>query len=276
MFADMWVLQDTGDLDRETDKSEQVKAVSGEMELPGDLFIPQDALEIITQDFEGPLDLLLYLIRKNRFDVLNIPVAEIAEQYANYIDLMQKIQLELAGEYLAMAATLAQIKSRLLLPPKHSEADDDEDIDPRLELALRLQQYEKFRTVAERLDALPRVGREIFVVHARGVTRDQAPEFESIELSDLIEAFQGVLQLAQQNVSIVMQRETLSVKDKVDAIIERMRDVRQLRFEELFDKREGKPGMIVAFLALLELINARKVYAIQTDSDSPIHIRLND
>lgn len=244
--------------------------------IPGDLFIPPDALEVITREFEGPLDLLLYLIRKNKFDVVNIPVAEIAEQYANYIDLMQKIQLELAGEYLAMAATLAQIKSRLLLPSKQTDTDDEEETDPRQELAQRLQQYEIFRDVAERLNSMPRVGRDVFVVHAKGVPRNVAPIFEQVGLTDLIEAFQGVLQLADQSVAIVMQRETLSVKEKVAAIVERLRSAKQLRFDEIFDKRQGRAGIIVAFLALLELINSKRIYAMQADADSPIHIRLYD
>ena len=272
----MSALQDiVTDLDKEPQVTENIEGFPKERVIPSDLFIPPDALEVITQEFEGPLDLLLYLIRKNRFDVVNIPVAEIAEQYANYIDLMQKIQLELAGEYLAMAATLAQIKSRLLLPPKQSDTDDEEEVDPRLELARRLQQYEIFRNVAEKLNSRPRVGRDIFVVHAKGVTRSVAPTFERVDLTDLIEAFQGVLQLADQNVSIVMQREVLSVKEKVEEIIERLQRVNQLRFDEIFDRQKGRAGIIVAFLALLELINSKKIYAMQADTDSPIHIRLN-
>lgn len=277
MSVAMSALQDiVTDLDKEPQVTENIEGFPKERVIPSDLFIPPDALEVITQEFEGPLDLLLYLIRKNRFDVVNIPVAEIAEQYANYIDLMQKIQLELAGEYLAMAATLAQIKSRLLLPPKQSDTDDEEEVDPRLELARRLQQYEIFRNVAEKLNSRPRVGRDIFVVHAKGVTRSVAPIFERVDLTDLIEAFQGVLQLADQNVSIVMQRETLSVKEKVEEIIERLQRVNQLRFDEIFDRQKGRAGIIVAFLALLELINSKKIYAMQADTDSPIHIRLNE
>ena len=263
-------------MEKDSQVVEQTDPTPKERVIPADLFIPPDALEVITQDFEGPLDLLLYLIRKNSFDVLNIPVAEIADQYAKYIDLMQKIQLELAGEYLAMAATLAQIKSRLLLPPKHIESDDEEEIDPRLELARRLQQYEIFRNLAETLNGMPRVGRDIFIGHAKGVDRSLTPSYEQVDLSDLIEAFQGVLQLADQNAAIVMQRENLSVKDKVEEIIDRLQSVSQLRFDEIFDKRKGRAGMIVAFLALLELINSQKIYAIQADADSPIHIRLND
>ncbi len=263
-------------MEKHPQATEQIDSVPKERVIPTDLFIPPDALEVITQDFEGPLDLLLYLIRKNSFDVLNIPVAEIADQYAKYIDLMQKIQLELAGEYLAMAATLAQIKSRLLLPPKQSESDDEEEIDPRLELARRLQQYEIFRNVAEILNGRPRVGRDVFLGHAKGVVRNITPLYERVDLSDLIEAFQGVLQLADQNAAIVMQRENLSVKDKVDEIIQRLRRTNQLRFDEIFDKRKGRAGMIVAFLALLELINSKKIYAMQADADSPINIRLND
>ncbi len=267
---------DIDDLDENVVNIKQTPSASKDREIPSDLYIPADALEVITQDFEGPLDLLLYLIRKNSFDVLNIPVAEVAEQYAKYIDLMQKIQLELAGEYLAMAATLAQIKSRLLLPPRQRETEDEEEIDPRLELALRLQEYEKIRAIAKLLDKRPRIGREIFMVHAHGTPVQTTAEFEKVELAYLIEAFQGVLQLAESSSSIVMHRETMSVKEKVESIVEVLRDAGQLPFGDLFDRQEGKAGIVIAFLAILELINSKRVYAIQATADSPIHIHLNE
>ena len=267
---------DIDDLDENVVSIKQTPFARKDREIPSDLFIPADALEVITKDFEGPLDLLLYLIRKNSFDVLNIPVAEVAQQYAKYIDLMQKIQLELAGEYLAMAATLAQIKSRLLLPPRQRETEDEEEIDPRLELALRLQEYEKIKAITELLEKRPRIGREIFIVHAHGAPVQITAVFEKVELADLIEAFQGVLRLAESSVAIVMHRETISVKEKVESIVKVLRDAGQLPFGELFDRREGKAGIVVAFLAILELINSKRVYAIQATADSPIHIHLNE
>lgn len=244
--------------------------------IPGDFYIPADALEVITQAFEGPLDLLLYLIRKNKFDVLNIPVAEIAEQYSRYIDLMQKIQLELAGEYLAMAATLAYIKSRSLLPPKPTDEDDEEEVDPRQELAKRLEEYDRIRKIAMLLESSPRVGRDIFVANALGPPAPRQVLFETVELVDLIDAFKSVLRIAELSAPIVMKRQPLFVKDKVQLIRDRLKEKGQLRFDQLFEKNEGRTGLVVTFLALLELINANQIYAAQASSDSPIHIHLND
>ncbi len=244
--------------------------------IPSDIYIPEDALEVITQAFEGPLDLLLYLIRKNKFDVLDIPVAEIAEQYSRYIDLMQKIHLELAGEYLAMAATLAYIKSRSLLPPKPVDEDEEEDVDPRLELARRLEEYDRIRQVATLLESGPRVGREIFVANALGPPVPRQILFETVELVDLIEAFKNVLRIVELSAPIVMKREPLFVKDKVKMIRDRLKETGQLRFDQLFDKREGRTGLVVTFLALLELINSNQIYAAQASSDAPIHIHWNN
>ena len=244
--------------------------------IPDDIFIPADALEVITQAFEGPLDLLLYLIRKNKFDVLNIPVADVAEQYARYIDLMQKIHLELAGEYLAMAATLAYIKSRMLLPPKPSEEDEEPESDPRLELARRLEEYDRIRRVAMMLEARPRVGRDIFVANAVGPPVPRQVIFEAVELVDLIEAFKNVLRIVELSSPILMKREPLFVKDKVKLIRDSLKEKGKLRFDQLFDKNEGRAGLVVTFLALLELINTNQIYAAQASANSPIHIHLNN
>ena len=257
------------------DIEEGRKAVQAR-EIPEDLFIPPDAMEVITQCFEGPLDLLLYLIRKNRFDVLDIPVAEIAEQYATYIDLMQEIQLDIAGDYLAMAATLAQIKSRMLLPPKQTVDDDEEDFDPRLELARRLQEYEQIAATAEKLNERPRVGREIFVVQAQGVEIDTTEVFEKVGIAELIEAFRNVIISAERDVSIVLQREVLSVRERVDAIRNKLKSNSRLRFDDLFDRREGRAGLVVAFLAILELVNSGEIHAVQADTESAIHIQRKD
>ncbi len=241
--------------------------------IPEDLFVPAEALEIITQDFQGPLDLLLYLIRKNRFDALDIPVAQIAQQYAKYIEVMQKIQLELAGEYLAMAATLAQIKSRLLLPPVQSEDDDEDEIDPRLELALRLQEYEKIKMISEQLDTHSRVGRDVFLVHAQSVAPKAVVKFEQVSLDMLIDAFENILMLAESNMPIVVERENLNVKDKMELILERLDSMTQIRFGELLNRKEGKAGLIVTFLAILELINTRRIYAVQAEQNEVIYLR---
>ena len=243
--------------------------------IPSDVYIPEDALEVITQAFEGPLDLLLYLIRKNKFDVLDIPVAEIAEQYARYIDVMQKIQLELAGEYLAIAATLAHIKSRMLLPPDPDDLEDEEEEDPRLELAKRLEEYDRIRIFAQQLEARHRVGRDIFVAHALGPPVPNKVVFEAVDLTELIDAFKAVLRVAELSAPIQMKREPLFVKDKVKVIMARLEEVKQLRFDEIFDRTEGRLGLVVTFLALLELINSNLIYAVQTTHDSPIHIKLN-
>ena len=243
--------------------------------IPGEVYIPANALEVITQAFEGPLDLLLYLIRKNKFNVLDIPVAEVAEQYARYIDLMQIIHLELAGEYLAMAATLAHIKSRLLLPPREEDSDDEEEEDPRAELARRLEEYDRIRQVAMLLEARPRVGRDVFVANAIGPPKPKQVVFESIEVVDLIEAFKNVLRIVEFSAPVQFNKATFSVKDRVDDIRKKLEDTGPLRFDQLFDRTEGRAGLVVTFLALLELINSNIVYAVQATSKSPIHIQLN-
>ncbi len=243
--------------------------------IPGNVYIPPEALEVITQAFEGPLDLLLYLIRKNKFNVLDIPVAEIADQYANYIDLMQSIHLELAGEYLAMAATLAHLKSRLLLPKTPGDSDEEEEVDPRLELARRLEEYDRIRQVAMLLESRPRMGRDIFVANAAGPPAPRQEMFEAVVLFDLIESFKNVLRIAEISAPIQIRRAQLSVKDRVKAIRTKLKAVGSVRFDELFDRTEGRAGMVVTFLALLELINSNQMYAVQASAKSPIHIQLN-
>ncbi len=242
-------------------------------EIPEKLYIPSEALEIITQDFQGPLDLLLYLIRKNSFDALDIPVAEVAEQYAKYIEVMKKIHLDLAGEYLAMAATLAHIKSRLLLPAKESPEDEEEQLDPRLELAQKLKEYEQIKIIAQDLEIQPRVGREVFIAYAKGVSAPKMPAYESITLTHLIEAFENILQLIDSSAPIVLERETISIKDKIDAIVRRMSQMEQVDFFELIRQSEGRAGVVVTFLAVLELISRNQIYAVQAKQNSLIYLR---
>ena len=259
--------------ERTNENSSRLLSVSGH-EIPEKLYIPNEALEVITQDFQGPLDLLLYLIRKNSFDALDIPVAEIAEQYAKYIEVMKKVHLELAGEYLAMAATLAHIKSRLLLPPKPSDEDEEDEIDPRMELAQRLQDYENIKLIAEGLDRRPRVGREIFLAYAKGESPSKSPTYQQVSLESLIEAFQNILQLMEVSASIVLERESLSIKDKMDMVMEKVSKFSQLGFFELLNQPEGRAGVVVTFLAILELISRNRIYAVQAEQDSTIFLRI--
>ncbi len=243
--------------------------------LPEDLYVPAGGLEIITQVFEGPLDLVLYLVRRNKFDILDLPIAEIAEQYARFIELMETIQIELAGEYLAMAATLAKIKSRMLLPAKQDGEDDEDELDPRLELAQRLQEYERIKRLSEWLDVRPRVGRDVFLVQCEGPERSSKDDMPVLELVQLAAAFKNVLALAAREQSMILGRETLSVKERVASILNALRKSGgNLRFQDLFDAKEGRAGMVVAMLALLELVNTNVAYATQVASDSQIHVKL--
>ena len=243
-------------------------------EIPEDLYIPPGAMEVITQGFEGPLDLLLYFIRKNKFNILDLPVAEIAAQYSLYINMMKKIHMDLAGEYLAMAATLTHIKSRMLLPPKQSEDEEDEDVDPRAELARRLQEYEQFKIAAESLNLRSRVGREIFVASIDSGIQEAVPELPHIDLEELVALFTEVTKLAAQDNALLVGREQYSVKDRVNLILDKLRKKDHLEFNELYDQKEGVAGVVVAFLATLELINSDVVNAIQADPKAPIHIQL--
>jgi segregation and condensation protein A len=219
--------------------------------LPDDLYIPPDALEVFLETFEGPLDLLLYLIRRQNLDILDIPVLKITQQYMEYIRLMRELRLELAAEYLVMAAWLAEIKSRILLPRPPAAAEEDVS-DPRMELVRRLQEYERFKTAAENLDALPRVGREIFIAQARP-DRVQSEVPQPVpSLRELMLAFREVLNRAQLFTRHTVSREPLSVRERMSAILDRVRNG-PLRFEQLVDLSEGRAGVVVCLLAILEL-----------------------
>ncbi|MFO1430861.1 MAG: ScpA family protein [Candidatus Competibacteraceae bacterium] len=241
-------------------------------ELPQDLYIPPDALEVFLETFEGPLDLLLYLIKRQNLDILNIPIADITRQYMDYLALMQELRLELAAEYLVMAAMLAEIKSRLLLPrPTTSEVQED---DPRAQLVRRLQEYERFKQAAEKLDTLPRLERDVFTASAELLHREIRRTPPPVSLTDLLAALREVLHRAELYSHHRINREPLSVRDRMSRILERMDAVRFTPFSALFTPEEGRPGAVVTLLALLELIRESLLELVQAEPFAPIHVRL--
>jgi segregation and condensation protein A len=237
---------------------------------PEDLYIPPDALEIFLDAFEGPLDLLLYLIKRQNLDILALPVFQITQQYMSYIELMQEMRLELAAEYLVMAAMLAEIKSRLLLP---RPVEEDEEDDPRAELIRRLQEYERFKKVAEEINEIPRMYRDTF-----GVSIIQAEyEFErpqpSVDLKDVIAAFQEVMQRVQMFASHHIDREPLSVRERMSRILTMLNVEDFVEFNRFYDIEEGRSGVIVTFLAMLELIKGHVIELVQSEPFAPIYIK---
>lgn len=241
-------------------------------ELPQDLYIPPDALEVFLDAFEGPLDLLLYLIRKQNIDILDIPVAEITRQYMGYVELMKAVRLELAAEYLVMAAMLAEIKSRMLLP-RSVEAEAEED-DPRAELIRRLQEYERFKQAAEELDALPRVGRELFVAQLAAPEARARTLLPPVSLEELLLAMAGVLRRAELFGSHQVTREPLSTRERMSEVLERLQGGAFVAFVALFRVEEGRLGVVVTFMAILELIKESLVELVQNEPFAPIHVRL--
>ncbi len=239
--------------------------------LPTDLYIPPDALEVFLEAFEGPLDLLLYLIRKENLDIVDIPIAEITRQYTDYIELIQDMRLELAGEYLVMSAMLAEIKSRMLLPrPASSEEDED---DPRAELVRRLQEYERFKQAAEDIDELPRLGRDVFQAQADGPENRVVSLPPEVNLQDLISAFQEVMQRASMYAHHHVQMESLSVRERMSSVLTRLQIGQFTRFVDLFTLEEGRMGVVVTFLAVLELAKESLLEISQTDPFTPIHVQ---
>lgn len=241
-------------------------------ELPTDLYIPPDALEVFLEEtFEGPLDLLLYLIRKQNLDILDIPIAEVTAQYIGYIDMMNELQLELAAEYLLMAAMLAEIKSRMLLPRPHSE--DEEEADPRAELIRRLQEYERYRKVAGELNEVPRVGREIYLVEAafNGEPAKVLPP--DVKLVSLLDAFKQVMDRADLNKHHHITRDTLSVRERMTQVLAIVNSDQFTTFESLFDTKEGRLGLVVTFMAILELLKESLLVVVQPEPYAPIHVK---
>ena len=248
--------------------------VQGEavQELPKDLYIPPHALEVFLETFEGPLDLLLYLIRRENLDILEIKVAAITEQYMSYIELMSALQLELAGEYLVMAAMLAEIKSRMLLPRPVAEHEDEDD--PRAELIRRLQEYEQIKTAAENIDELPRLERDIHLAHAGRPELVRELADPEVELKEVLVAFAQVLKRAEMFQRHAVQLEPLSVRERMTAVLERVSASGDfVAFTSLFSPEEGRLGVVVTFLAIMELMREALVDFIQNESFGPIYLK---
>jgi segregation and condensation protein A len=239
--------------------------------LPRDLYIPPDALKVFLETFEGPLDLLLYLIKKQRLDILNIPIAQITLQYMKYVELIREFRFELAAEYLVMAAVLAEIKSRLLLPASTVLAEDEVG-DPRAELVRRLQEYERFQQAAQSLDELPRLERDYFLVSAESLSLQAQKILPAVQLEELMRALQTVLIRADRNASHRIEHEALSVHERMSAILLRIKTHRVTPFVELFMPEEGRPGVVVTFIAILELLKQSLIDIVQTELFAPISI----
>ena len=242
------------------------------MQIPKDLYIPPDALEVFLEAFEGPLDLLLYLIRRQNLDILDIPIAEITKQYMGYIEMLDEMQFELAAEYLVMAAILAEIKSRMLLPRLQSD-DEDED-DPRAELVRRLQEYERFKQAAENLDDLPRAGRDYVVVEAFMTEQHVVQIPPEVDLADMLDALRDVLGRAELFSHHQIQMEPLSVRERMTSIIDRLRKNPYMEFQFFFTPEEGRMGVVVTFLALMELTRECIVDLIQNEPMGQIYVKL--
>ncbi|MCU7799680.1 MAG: segregation/condensation protein A [gamma proteobacterium symbiont of Lucinoma myriamae] len=239
-------------------------------QLPQDLYIPPEALEVFLEAFEGPLDLLLYLIKRQNLDILDIPIAEITEQYVKYVDLMQDFQFELASEYLVMAAMLAEIKSRMLLP--RPELIDEEESDPRAELIRRLQEYERFKKAAMDIDELPRMGRDVFPVSS-DIDYTSPAQQPDISMQELMLALKDVMARASMFTHHNIERETLSVRERMSIVLERVSSSGFTRFTSLFTYEEGRGGVVVTFLAILELSKQRLLEIVQTETYGAIHVK---
>lgn len=240
-------------------------------EVPDDLYIPPDALEVFLETFEGPLDLLLYLIRRQGFSIVDIPVADITRQYIAYIGMMGELKIELAAEYLLMAAILAEIKSRLLLP-RPAEASPDED-DPRAELIRRLQEYERFKAAAQELDGLPRCERNVHEISADTSAIRVNKVYPEVELKEILLAFREVLRRAERLTHHQIQREPLSVRERMSSILEKLRRHPGLPFPALFECAEGRGGAVVSLLAILEMSKERIIEILQDEPLGPLFVR---
>lgn len=247
--------------------------VQGEplLEAPTDLYIPPDALEVFLEAFEGPLDLLLYLIRKQNLDILDIPIADITSQYIDYIAMMKDLRLELAAEYLVMAAMLAEIKSRMLLP--RPPRQDEEEGDPRAELVRRLQEYERFKKAAEEIDMLPRLQRDLFPVDAAVPDKHIDHPLPDVDLQELLFAFHEVMRRADLYSSHQVEREALSVRERMSNVLARVQHAGFVPFTDLFAFKEGRMGVVVTFMAILELIKERLLELVQVDAFGVIHVK---
>jgi segregation and condensation protein A len=240
-------------------------------ELPRDLYIPPHALEVFLETFEGPLDLLLYLIKRQNLDILDIPIAEITRQYVEYVELMKELRLELAAEYLVMAAMLAEIKSRMLLP-RPQDADGEEQ-DPRADLVRRLQEYERYKQAAEALETLPRVGRDIFETRVLAPYAEAVKVQPKVTMDDLISAMRDVLSRAEMFSHHHVQMEPLSVRERMSIILGAVKGDEFIEFSSMFTPEEGRQGAVVTLLAVLELIKDSLIELVQSRPFGPIHIK---
>ncbi len=240
--------------------------------MPHDLYIPPDALEVFLEAFEGPLDLLLYLIRKQNFNILDIPLASVTRQYLDYVDQIRKHNLELASEYLLMAAMLIEIKSRMLLPPK-KRADSGEVEDPRAELVRRLIEYEQIKLGAAKLDALPQLGRDFLRAQVH-IEQSLAPRWPDVNPDDLRQAWRDILQRANLNQHHTISREQLSVREHMSIVLRHLQGRRFVEFHELFDTTRGSPVLVVTFIAMLELAKECLLEVTQAEAFAPIYVRL--
>ncbi len=238
--------------------------------IPQDLYIPPDALLVFLEAFEGPLDLLLYLIKRQNLDILDIPVAVITRQYMEYIHLMQEMELELAAEYLVMAAMLAEIKSRMLLPRPVNEDDED---DPRAELIRRLQEYEQFKQAAEDLDHLPRMERDVFPAQAELPPLDIDIPQPEVSIKDLLLAFRDVVNRAEQFASHHIELEPLSVRERMSRVLQQLNRDGYTEFQTFFLPEEGRMGVVVSFLAILELVKESMIELVQNEPYAPIYVK---
>ena len=240
--------------------------------MPQDLYIPPDALEVFLEAFEGPLDLLLYLIRKQNFNILDIPMLSVTRQYLAYVDEIRSRNLELAAEYLLMAAMLIEIKSRMLLPPKKT-AEGEEAEDPRAELVRRLIEYEQMKLAGARLNALPQFGRD-FLKAEVFIEQSLQPRFPDVSLGDLQDAWRDILKRARLVQHHTITREELSVREHMGMVLKRLQGRRFVGFEELFDPADGVPVLVVTFIALLELGKETLIEITQAEAFAPIYVRL--
>ncbi|MDE2368193.1 MAG: segregation/condensation protein A [Burkholderiales bacterium] len=240
--------------------------------LPHDLYIPPDALEVFLEAFEGPLDLLLYLIRRQNFNILDIPLASVTRQYLDYVDQIRRHNLELASEYLLMAAMLIEIKSRMLLPPKKS-AETGEPEDPRAELVRRLIEYEQIKLAAARLDAMPLAGRDFLRAQVH-IEQSLQPRWPDVEPDDLRAAWAEILARAKLNRHHTISREQLSVREHMSIVLRKLQGRRFVEFQDLFDAGRGVPVLVVTFIALLELSREQLLEVTQAEAFAPIYVRL--
>jgi segregation and condensation protein A len=269
---------EAGAAEKHPESPEQVEMpfaiVNGEAitQLPKDLYIPPQALEVFLEAFEGPLDLLLYMIRRQNLDILDIPIADITKQYMDYIGLMADLQLELAGEYLVMAATLAEIKSRMLLP-RATDPNAGEEGDPRADLVRRLQEYERFKSAAESIDRIPRMDRDTWIGSAELGERKTSRPLPQVAMQEMLLAFRDVVQRAEMFAHHHIRRERLSVRVRMSDILANLEKTSFVEFVNLFKPEEGRMGVTVTFVAILELVREGLIDIVQTEAYAPLHVR---